>query len=210
MKTACLVLFLSMSLPSGVAAQTAVRLQVQAESWLGRTPFPLEDELQSKLREANIDVVETPDVPLAVFKYHEWQDYVRLREGYGTRIEFGIEVTTPDGSQGMLGENGFVFRSEEPLSTWQLREGSIEILKTQPIFAFAGHVVGVNLGLESSFRVLFSDAGTWGREIALQYVFNRLPCRRTMTSLIRLYCMSGYCGDTAATGSIGTLKSSGS
>jgi hypothetical protein len=142
------------------------------ESWLGTTPLQLEDELRSKLREANVEVVETSDVPVAVFTYHEWQDYVRSPGGYGTGIDFGIEVTTPAGGQSIHHERGSVFRSEEPLSTLQLRERSIELLKMQPVFSLAGHVVGANLGLEASFRTLFADP--WGRDIALLLVFDRL------------------------------------
>ena len=165
------MLLLSVSLPFDVAAQTAaVRLQVQVESWLGSTPLQLEDELRSKLHEANIDVVETHDVPLAVFRYHEWRD-LRYPQGYGTVIDFDIEVRTPDGNS-QHGERGFRFEPQEPMTTEQLREGSIETFKEEPVFVNAGHIVGASLGLEASFRVLFSVP--WGRQIGLLYMFDRL------------------------------------
>jgi hypothetical protein len=143
---------------SPVSAQTAaVRLKINTESWLGTTPIDLMAEVIAKLREANIEVTDQFDAPLVTVNYVE-----SAGPGYephlvpGTRIDFDISVTQR--GRGFYSSGSVSPRLEKHddnfPSAAELRARTIEAFRSHETFSIAGHLVGVALGLESSFRNL--------------------------------------------------------
>jgi hypothetical protein len=156
---ACILLFGLTS--TAISAQTLVRLEVESESWLGRTPLDVAAEVTKRLREANIEVTDAPNAPLVRFSYAE-----NPTRGYSpglvpaTLIRFEMDVRSVDQSHTvevrsisapLRGDN-----SEFP-SAEELRQRSIATFKQDKSFLLVGHRVGTALGIESSFRELLAD-----------------------------------------------------
>ena len=142
------------------AAQTRVRLEVEAESWLEPTPFDALREFTAKLSEAGVEIVDTPDVPVVHLLYEE-----TAGPGYSprlvpsTRIHFTISVDGPTGAMFQKSRSGIGFPLRPPKnfpSAAELRMLAIAEFRQYQDFNLVGHIVGAVLGRESSFRPLLA------------------------------------------------------
>ncbi len=142
------------------AAQTRVRLEVEAESWLEPTPFDALREFTAKLAEADVEIVDAPDVPVVRLFYEE-----TAGPGYSprlvpsTRISFNISVDGPNGVMFQKTRSGIGFPSRPPKnfpSAAELRVLAIAEFRQFQDFNLLGHIVGAVLGRESSFRPLLA------------------------------------------------------
>lgn len=149
--------------PGGSNVRPIVRLELRIDSWLGETPFQLEQELTSALQDADVTVTRDPMSPIDAIvevAYHEERDLRYAAGVYGTRIAIKTRVVTPDGTAvTTMGPFGVVSPRPDPFalpsrSTEALRDDAIAIVKTREPFVFFGDSVGVALGQESSFRYL--------------------------------------------------------
>lgn len=143
---------------TSIAAQTAVRLEVESESWLSPTPFDVGAEMTKRLREANIEVTDAPDAPLVRVSYIE-RPAQPEKPGVApaTLLSFGFKVTRLGGAH--TEEISILAKTEndgtEFPSADALRLRAIQALVENPRFALVGHRVGAVLGIGASFRALF-------------------------------------------------------
>jgi hypothetical protein len=139
-------------------AQTRVRLEVEVESWLDRTPFEAIREFTAKLNEAGIEVTEDVDAPVVNILYEEtagpgiWPRLVPA-----THIVLHLSVEDSTGSQFQSTRN--VRPDLKPkhfpsAAEWRVR--AIDDFRQHESFRLLGHTVGAVLGVESSFRQLLS------------------------------------------------------
>jgi hypothetical protein len=149
------------TIASPAAAQTRVRLEVEVTSWLDPTPFEALKEFVAKLTDANIQVVDSPEVPLLRLAYAEisgapayWPKLVPT-----TNISFTIRIETSNDN--IFEKTARVPQSLAPPgdnfpSAAELRLRAIDDFRREQRFRLLGHIVGSVLGNEASFRPLLS------------------------------------------------------
>ncbi len=155
-----IVFLVVMATACPAAAQTRVRLEVEAESWLEPTPFDALREFTAKLSEAGVEIVDTPDVPVVRLLYEETAGPgYSLRLVPSTRISFNISIDGPNGVMFQKTRSGIGFPSRPPKnfpSAAEFRMLAIAEFRQHQDFNLLGHIVGAVLGRESSFRPLLA------------------------------------------------------
>jgi hypothetical protein len=185
---ACILLFGFAS--TSISAQTVVRLEVDSDSWLSPTPFDVGAEVTKRLREANIEVTDSPDAPLVHFSYVERPMQASKPDlPPATHISFRLEAPSDDGNH--VEEIGIRAKTEndgtEFPSADELRLRAIQGLIDNQRFALVGHRVGAVLGIGASFRALFvGEPASQPRWSLYQMLLNSLTWSSDVDDLFQL------------------------
>jgi hypothetical protein len=184
----CILLFALAT--TSAYAQTAVRLEVESDSWLSPTPFDVGAEVTKRLRDAKIEVTDAPDAPMVHVSYVE-RPMQASNPGLpeATVISFRLNVRLVGATHveeigvGAKAENdGTEFPSAD-----ELRLRAVQELIDNQRFALVGHQVGAALGIEGSFRALFvREPASQPRWSLYQMVLNSLTWSSDVDDLCEL------------------------